>query len=156
LDVSTIEKPRTYETNGGVAVSGMPAVDVYTEPKGVGWVLFSAIMLAFVGVWGIIEGILAISSSKVFTANATFVFSGLNTWGWIVLGLGVLCVVAALSLMSGSEVARWFGIAVAGLSAIGQLFFVDAYPWWSMAIFAIDILVIYGLAAYAGARLRMQ
>ena len=121
-----------------------------------GWVLFSAIMLAFVGVWGVIEGILAISSSKVFTANATFVFSGLNTWGWIVTVLGALCLVAAFSLMSGSELARWFGIAVAGVNAVGQLFFPDAYPWWSMAIFAIDILIIYGLAAYAGARLRQQ
>jgi hypothetical protein len=42
------------------------------------------------------------------------------------------------------------------LSAFGLLFFVDAYPWWSMAVFAIDILSIYGLAAYAGARLRVR
>ena len=152
--MSTIERPRTVEGNGVVVVSGMPAVDVYNEPHGIGWVLFSAIMLAFVGVWGVVEGILAISSSKVFTANATFVFSGLNTWGWIVTILGALCLVAAFSLMSGSEIARWFGIAVAGASAFGQLFFADAYPWWSMAVFAIDILIIYGLAAYAGARLR--
>jgi hypothetical protein len=154
--VSTIEKPKTVEGNGGVAVSSVPAMEVYAEPQGIGWVMFSAIMLAFVGVWGIIEGILAISSSRVFIADATFVFSDLNTWGWIVLALGVLCVAAAFSLISGSEVARWFGIAVAGVHAFGQLFFVDAYPWWSMAVFAIDILIIYGLAAYAGARLRMQ
>ena len=154
--MSTIEKPRTFEGNGGVAAPSMPAMDVANEPKGIGWVVFSAIMLGFVGVWGIIEGILAISSSKVFVANATFVFSGLNTWGWIVVALGVLCVVAAFSLTTGSELARWFGIAVAGVNAFGQLFFVDAYPWWSMAVFAIDVLIIYGLAAYAGARLRMQ
>ena len=153
--MSTIEKPRTFEANGGVATSSMPVIDVASEPQGIGWVMFSAIMLGFVGVWGIIEGILAISSSKVFTANATFVFSSLNTWGWIVTILGVLCVIAALSLMTGSEVARWFGIAVAGVNAFGQLFFVDAYPWWSMAIFAVDILIIYGLAVYAGARLRL-
>jgi hypothetical protein len=156
LNVSTIEKPKTFEGNGGVATSSMPTMDVYTEPQGIGWVMFSAIMLGFVGAWGILEGILAISSSKVFVANATFVFSGLNTWGWIVTILGVLCLMAAFSLMTGSEVARWFGIAVAGASAFGQLFFVDAYPWWSMAVFAVDILIIYGLAAYAGARLRMQ
>ncbi len=98
--MSTIEKPRTVEGNGVAVVSSTPAVDVYNEPQGLGWVLFSAIMLAFVGVWGIIEGILAISSSKVFTANATFVFSSLNTWGWIVTGLGVLCLLAAFSLMT--------------------------------------------------------
>jgi hypothetical protein len=134
----------------------MPAADVYSEPKGIGWVMFSAVMLGFVGVWGIVDGILAISSSKVYVADATFVFSDLNTWGWIVLTLGVLCVIAAFFLMTGSEVARWFAIAVVGVNAFGQLLFVHANPWWAMAMFAVDILIIYGLVVYAGARLRIQ
>jgi hypothetical protein len=154
--MSTIEKPKTFEGNGGVATASVPAPEVIGEPQGIGWVLFSAIALGFVGAWGMIEGILAISSSKVFVAGATFVFSDLYTWGWIVTILGALCLLAAFSLLTGSEVARWFGITAAGVNALGQLFFVDAYPWWSMAIFAVDILIIYGLAAYAGARLRVR
>ncbi len=154
--MSTIEKPRSFATNGVALESTSPASVAGTQPEGLGWVLFSAITLAFVGVWGIIEGILAISSSKVFVASAVFVFSGLNTWGWIVLVLGVLCVLAAFSLMAGSELARWFGITVAGVNALGQLMLVNANPWWSMAIFAIDVLIIYGLAAYGGARLRAR
>ena len=150
--MSTIEKPRT-EGNGGVTAQRMREPDVYAEPEGTGWVLFSAIMLGFGGVWGIIAGILAIDSSKVYVGDATYVFSDLNTWGWIILTLGVLSVIAALALMGGSELARWFGIGVAGLSAIGQLMFVHANPWWSMAVFAVDLLVIYGLAAYGGKRL---
>jgi hypothetical protein len=154
--MSTIEKPRTFTTNGGTATASAPTTGVQTEVQGLGWVAFSAIMLGIAGVWGVIEGILAISSSKVFVADATFVFSGLHTWGWIVLVLGVLCVVAAFSLMAGSEVARWFGITVAGVNGLGQLMFVHANPWWAMAMFAVDILIIYGLVAYAGARLRLQ
>ena len=151
--MSTIEKPKTVEGNGGVTAQRMTEPDVYAEPEGAGWVLFSAIMLGFGGVWGIIAGILAIDSSKVYVGDATYVFSDLNTWGWIILTLGVLSVIAALALMSGSELARWFGIGIAGLSAIGQLMFVHANPWWSMAVFAVDLLVIYGLAAYGGRRL---
>jgi hypothetical protein len=154
--VSTVEKPRTFAANGVAATSSTAEFGAEVEPQGVGWVLFAAVMLGFAGVWGIIEGILAISSSKVFVANATFVFSSLNTWGWIVLVLGVLSVIAAFSLMTGSEIARWFGIFVAGVSAIGQLMVVNVNPWWSVAVFAVDVLIIYGLAAYAGARLRMQ
>jgi hypothetical protein len=153
VDVSTIEKPLTLEGNGSVVTSQAPMA-VASEPEGLGWVVFSALMLGFAGAWSTLVGILAIGQSKVFVANATFVFSDLRTWGWIVLALGVLTLIAAFALMSGSELARWFGIAVAGLNAVGQLLFVQAYPWWSMAIFAVDILVIYGLAAYAGARLR--
>jgi hypothetical protein len=126
----------------------------YDETKGVGWVVFAAVLLGLAGIWNFIDGILAISSSHVYVANAHYVFSDLNTWGWIVLILGCLEGFAAFTLLTGSELARWFGIAVAGVNAIGQLAFVPAYPWWSIAMFAVDILIIYGLAVYGGSRLR--
>ena len=122
--------------------------------KGIGWVTFAAVMLGLAGIWTFIAGILAISSSRVYTEHAAFVFSDLNTWGWIALLLGLLQLMAAGALFTGSELARWFGIVVAWLNAIGQLMFVPAYPLWAIAMFAIDVLIIYGLAVYAGARLR--
>jgi hypothetical protein len=97
---------------------------------------------------------LAIGKSKVFVADAEYIFSDLRTWGWIILFLGILQLAAAFMLASGSEFARWFGIGVAGLNAIGQLYYVPAQPWWAMAMFAVDILIIYGLAVYAGKRLK--
>lgn len=156
MSTSTIDRPRTFEGNGGVATSSTPAPEVYAEPREAGWIVFCSFMLGFAGLWAIFDGILAISRSKVFTANATYVFSDLRTWGWIVLTLGVLSVMAALAITTGSELARWFGIAVAAANGFGQLMFVHANPWWSMAMFTVDILIIYGLAAYAGARLRLQ
>lgn len=125
------------------------------EPHGQGWVLFAAIMMGLLGIWNFFEGIAAISSAHVFVANANYVFSDLNTWGWIVLILGVFQIIAALVLLSGSEIARWFGIAVAGINALGQLAFVPAYPVWGLLMFSVDVLIIYGLAAYAGKRLRV-
>jgi hypothetical protein len=123
-------------------------------PAGVGWVMFATVMLGLAGIWNLIAGILAVSSSRVYTANATFVFSDLKTWGWIVLSLGILQLIAAASLFTGSELARWFGILVAGVNAIGQLLFVSAYPWWAISMFTLDVLIIYGLAVYAGRRVR--
>ena len=125
------------------------------DPAGIGWVTFAAVMLGLAGTWSLIVGILAISSSSVFVPNAHYVFGDLNTWGWIVLSLGVIQGIAAIAVAAGSELARWFGIFAAGLNAIGQLLFVPAYPWWALATFSVDILVIYGLARYAGSRLRM-
>jgi len=130
-----------------------PASDI-DIPRGSGWVTFAAVMLGVAGVWNAIDGILAIADSRVYTGHATLVFSSLNTWGWIVLILGILQLLAAGALVGGSELARWFGISVAGLNAIGQLLFVPVYPWWAIAMFTLDILIIYGLAVYAGARLR--
>jgi hypothetical protein len=30
------------------------------------------------------------------------------------------------------RLARWYGVAVLGLSAIDQMFFIPAYPFWSL------------------------
>ena len=113
-------------------------------------------LLGFAGVWGIVDGILAISSSKIYVANAVYVFSDLNTWGWIVLGLGALCLVAAFSLLTGGELARCSGITVAGVNAIGQLCSCRRTPGGRWRSSPFEIPIIYGLAAYAGAKLRLQ
>ena len=121
---------------------------------GSGWVDFAAVMLGLAGIWNVLSGILAIADSRVYVGDESFVFSNLNTWGWIILILGVLQLLAAYMVVKGSEFARWLGVGVAGLNAIGQLYFVPAFPLWSMAIFAVDILIIYGLCAYGGKRLK--
>ena len=160
--MSTVETPTEFKTNGRAEVAP-PETYYYpaetggeVERRGAGWVGFAAIMMGLAGIWAIFEGILAVSSSKIYAANATYVFSGLHTWGWIVIGLGVAALFAAAGIMTGSELARWFGIAVAGVNAFGQLMFVHANPWWSMTMVAVDVLVIYALAVYAGKRLKTR
>jgi hypothetical protein len=137
-----------------VGARGYSAMDGGAAPAGAGWVTFAAIMLGLTGVWNLFDGIAAISSAHVYVANANYVFSDLNTWGWIVLILGILQCLAAFALFSGSELARWFGIGSASVNALGQLAFVPAFPVWGLAMFAVDILIIYALAVYAGGRLR--
>jgi hypothetical protein len=124
------------------------------ETEGAGWIVFAASMLGLAGTFNTLQGILAIADSRVFVGESTFVFSDLNTWGWIVTGLGVLQLLAAGAVVRGSEAARWFGIACAALNGIGQLLFLPAYPLWAIAMFAVDIIIIYALAVYGGKRLR--
>jgi hypothetical protein len=126
----------------------------YEPEQGTGWLTFATVMLGLAGIWNFIEGILAVSSSRVYTDSSVFVFSDLNTWGWIVLILGIIQALAALAILSGSEFARWFGIGAAALNAIGQLLFVPVYPMWAITMFAVDVLIIYALAVYGGRRLR--
>lgn len=38
-------------------------------------------------------------------------------------------------------------MAVIGLNAIGQMFFIHAYPLWSLMIIAVDVAAVYGLCA---------
>ncbi len=149
---------RTTQDYGGVSerYDRMPPARGYgEEPSGQGWVLFATIMMGLLGIWNFFEGIAAISSAHVFVADAHYVFSDLKTWGWIVLILGIAQIAASMALLSGSELARWFGIGVAFVNALGQLAFIPAYPAWGLLMFSVDVLIIYALAAYAGKRLRV-
>jgi hypothetical protein len=118
--------------------------------EGHGWVLFAGIMIVTVGALNVIYGIAAIGDSRFFVADQKYILSGLSTWGWVMLIVGALQVVAALSIWRGGSFGRWFGITVAVVNAIAAMLAIPAYPFWSLAVIALDILVIYGLAAYGG------
>ena len=116
--------------------------------EGHGLILFASVLLVIIGCFNLIYGIAAIAHSHVFVANAHYVFANLRTWGWITLIIGVLQLLAAAGVVAGNQLARWFGVAVLGLSAIDQMFFLPAYPFWSLVIIAVDVVALYGLCAY--------
>jgi hypothetical protein len=118
-----------------------------------GWWIFAAIMLAISGVLNIIWGIAAIAESNFTTVTgAQYVFSSLNTWGWITLVLGAVEILAALSLFSGGGFGRWFAVVVAGLVAIDSLLNIRVLPFWSICVFALSVIVVYQLAKPAEPR----
>ena len=128
-----------------------PRQSTYVDvDSGSGWITFAGVVIMIVAVLNIVDGIAAISKSSFFVADARYVVSDLNTWGWIVLGLGVLQMVVGFGVWAGNQLARWSGIVIVSLNALAQLLFIPAYPFWSLSIFALDILVLYGLAAHGG------
>jgi len=120
----------------------------YAEGRGYGLVLFAGVLLLVVGFWNLIYGIAAIAQSHVFVANAHYVFGDLKTWGWITLIISALQILAGTGVMTGNQAARWAGIILVGLNLINQMFFIPAYPFWSLTIIAMDIVALYGLCAY--------
>ena len=132
---ATTEPPRS---RGGHRAQG----------QGSGLVLFASVLLVVAGCFNVIYGIAAIANSHVFTAHAHYVFGNLRTWGWITLILGAVQLLAAAGVLAGNQVARWFAVVVVGLNAIEQMFFIPAYPFWSLMIIAVDVVALYGLCAY--------
>jgi len=122
--------------------------ETYEEGRGYGLIIFAAVVLFILGFFNMIYGIAAIAQSHVFVANARYVFGDLRTWGWITLILAVLQLVAGCAIMLGNQLARWFGVAVIALNAIDQMFFVQAYPFWSLTIIAVDVVALYALCRY--------
>jgi hypothetical protein len=125
--------------------SGAPAT---YDDGGTGWMLFAASMLSIVAALNLIDGIAAVSNSKFFVGNAEFVVADLKTWGWILIAVAVIQAVVVAGIVLEWRGFRWAGVAIAGLNSIAQLMFMPAYPLWSLALFAVDILVIYALVAY--------
>ena len=115
-----------------------------------GWVTFAGVMLFIVGVLNVIYGIAAIGDSSFFVQDQKYILSNLNTWGWVNLLIGALQLFAAFSLWSGGIYGRVVAIAAASLSALAALLSIPAYPFWSLAIFAIDIIIIHQVAVYGG------
>lgn len=114
-----------------------------------GWVWFAALMLVVLGVFNVIDGLVALFRDNFFTVdNGQLVVWNLTAWGWIHLIFGALQIVAGVFLFSGNTVARIAAIVLTGLNAIAQLAFVGAYPFWSIIIIAIDVIVLWALAMH--------
>jgi hypothetical protein len=146
----------SVEQTGASRPSGSYTGEVAEEQQyhvGDGWVLFAGVMLLMVGTLNFIDGIAAISNSTFFTENAKFVISNLNTWGWVLVILGAAQLLAAVGIWARTPGVRWFGVAVAGVNGIAQMLFIPAYPFWSLTLFTLDLLVIYGLIAHGKRRL---
>jgi hypothetical protein len=120
----------------------------HAEGRGYGLVVFAAVVLAVVGCFNLIYGIAAVANAHVFVAGAHYVWGDLRFWGWVTLIVGCLQLIAAAGVMTGNQLARWYGVFVVSLSAIAMMFFISAYPFWALTIIAVDIVAIYGLCAY--------
>src|SRR3954449_8059225 len=68
-----------------------------------GWISYALAMMTLAGALNIMDGLVALTTSKFYSSHAVYVFSDLRTWGWIVLGIGILQVLAAFSLTGGSQ-----------------------------------------------------
>jgi hypothetical protein len=120
------------------------------DVKGGGWLFFAGIMVFISGTLNALWGIAAIDGANFFVEDERFIISDLNTWGWIVLIIGLVQFVAAFSIWSGGEFGRMIGIFSASFSAVGALLSIPGYPFWSLCVFGIDVLIIYGLSLYGG------
>ncbi len=116
--------------------------------RGAGSAVFAAILLLMAGTLNIIYGFGAVGDAHFFTDSGShYVFSSLHTWGWITVILGVIQLTAGFSLFAGGTYGRVIGIVAATLGAIGALLSIGgAYPFWSLGVFAICVIVIHGLA----------
>lgn len=100
------------------------------------------------GLWSIIVGIAALSSSHVYVhspaSGYTYAWS-LHGWGWAEVILGIVVFAAGVCVFLGMAWARYVGAVLAVISAIGNFMFIPFTPLWSIIMIVLDAFIIWAL-----------
>jgi hypothetical protein len=122
-----------------------------TSTWAVGFILFAGIMMVMAGFFQAFSGLVALFENEFFVATRNYLFQfDATTWGWIHLLLGIVVAAAGFAVMAGRTWGRVVGITLAMLSALANFAFIPYYPFWAITIIALDIFVIWALAAHGG------
>ena len=115
----------------------------------VGLTVFAGVMMIMLGVFQAIQGVVALFNDTFYVAGQKWVFQfDITTWGWIHLIVGALVAVAGFFVFRGAVWARAVGIGIAAISAVLNFMWLPYYPLWSILIIALDVFVIWALAAH--------
>jgi hypothetical protein len=117
--------------------------------RGVGRAIFAATLLLVVGALNILYGFGALGDANIFVNQQRFIFTNLNTLGWVLIILGIIQLAGGLSLIAGNTYGRVIGIIAGSLGAIGALLSIGgSNPWWSLCIFALCVFIVHGIIIY--------
>jgi hypothetical protein len=116
-----------------------------SDPEPSGGMLFASVMIFMSGAFNAFDGLIGFFRSTYYIGKPI----GGDYWIWALLWLafGIVEIAAGAAILAGRSWGKWFGIIIVSLNALLNLLAIGTYPWWSLTIIAIDMLVIYGLTA---------
>lgn len=140
------------DVRGRSAGEDLPYYRYSSEPPRSAWVAFAGTMLALVGSFHAIQGLVALFRDDYYLVapSGLVVNVSYTTWGWVHLLGGVVILAAGLGAIAGQTWARVVGVVVAAVSALLNVTFLAAYPIWSTLMIALDVLVIWALMVHGG------
>jgi hypothetical protein len=117
-----------------------------------GWLFFAGAVMILIGVFEATAGLVALFEDRLFAvrADGLVLLTDYTSWGWVHLVLGVLLAATGMGVMVGMAWARLVAVGLAGLSALANVLFLAAYPFWSTVLIGLDLLVIYALVVHGG------
>lgn len=117
-----------------------------------GWLTFAGVMLIVAGLFNFIDGLIAVLDAAWFNEVTGRVIDpplvqSLTTWGWVILVLGLLAAAAGVGVLFEATWARVTGVVLAGINMLVQFGWLVHFPFWSLTMIAVDVIVIYALVA---------
>jgi len=126
-----------------VPAEGHPVTAIPPSGRPSRWTVFAASWLLLAGIFNIVGGVTAIHRGGYYQPHV--VAGSITTWGWVMLIIGVLQMLAALLVFAGSPNGYALGIAVAMGVSLLWFFLVFAAPFGALIAVLMNALVIYGL-----------
>jgi hypothetical protein len=115
-----------------------------------GWVTFAAVIAGIVGVYNVLSGIAAIAEDDS-TERLGEVLYGVNitAWGWFWLILGIGQLVVAWLIYARHPLGQMLGLLWAFIVASLSVFTIFVAPAYSVAILAVNVLIIWALVTHS-------
>jgi len=111
-----------------------------------GGVAFAVTMAGLVGIFQILQGIVAVLNDDYYVVTRNYTFDlDVSAWGWIHIIIGLLMLGVAFGLYTRALWAVIGGLAIAMLSAVSNFFFIPYYPIWALLLIGIDVWIIWAL-----------
>ncbi|HEX5584205.1 DUF7144 family membrane protein [Gaiella sp.] len=126
----------------------MSTQSLQTYASRTGWIMLAAVVMFSVGFLRIISGIsYLVNSHRVNDFTAGLFGDNMWLWGLWDLGIAVVAIWAAFSLISGGEFGRVIAYIWAILVIVNGFLTIGYAPWFSAAMITLAVLVVYGLAS---------
>lgn len=109
-----------------------------------GWATFAAVWLLVAGLFNIVDGITAVHRSNQFN-DQFLLFSSPTFWGWVILIVGILQILAGFMVFSRNPTGNVIGVSVATFSMFIWFFLLFVAPVGALLAVVVNGLVIYGL-----------
>ena len=114
-----------------------------------GWIVFAAIMLGVVGVFNIIDGLVALTNHQAYlVTQRNLIAFDFTAWGWILLVLGIVQVLVGIFLYRGALLAMLAAVFILVLDSIAQLSFITAYPLWSITVIVLNAVILWAICVH--------
>ena len=126
----------------------LAAEDKYRDDPGYGWVEFAGLLLLILAALNMIFGLAELGNSRFLASHPRYILGSLHLWGWVAVVIAVVQLAAGFGVLVKNQLSRWVGVIVLGLGAIADLLMVQSYPFWSLSLFALSVLAMYGLIAH--------
>ncbi|WP_330249613.1 hypothetical protein OG874_25230 [Nocardia sp. NBC_00565] len=113
--------------------------------------IFAGVLILITGVLHLLAAIAAIAKRDFFVLTEDQVFQvNVSTWGWVHLVIAVLIIIAGIGIVTGQTWGFLAGIMMASISLVDNFLFAPIYPFWSLVMIALDVLIIWALARQIG------